>query len=139
MKGGLFIFFLILIPVFGFSQTIQPDTAKTSHFIEYHKLNLISNIEKNVSLYDLNFQNRIYSANRITLNSIYKTPGLNLMINDLSIREIRINNELDKYLKFRKSIQLNLDLGVVGKVLGYSKTTTAFILAIIHLLKYKMK
>ena len=139
MRGRLFIFFLILIPYIGFSQTDQTDTTKKLPFVELNKLNTVFNIEKSERVYSLSFQNRIYSFNKITLNSVYKTSGLNLKSNDLSNREIRINNELDKYLKYRKSIQLNLNLGVVGKVFGYSRTTAVFVLAIIHLLKYKMK
>jgi hypothetical protein len=49
----------------------------------------------------------------------------------------RVKDQLISYLNFRKQQLANYDLGLIGRMLGYSKNTAAIILAIIHLIRYK--
>lgn len=51
----------------------------------------------------------------------------------------KINDQLMNYFQFQRKIKLKSQLGVFGKVLGYSKNITAVILAILHVIKYKKR
>ena len=50
-----------------------------------------------------------------------------------------INDELYKYIKYNKDLALKSDLGIFGETLGYSKTIAAFVLAILHVVKYRKR
>lgn len=49
----------------------------------------------------------------------------------------RVNDQLTNYFKFQKEVADQKRLGEIEKILGQARTVSAFVLAIIHLIKYK--
>ena len=140
-----FLLFLVICSIREFPQTIKPDSVNNLRHFKLNKLNLINFDELNMILC-LKSNENIYSAfkfpfnreNQITAPVLHSISNSVLLSNNyLSSESERINNEFNSYLKFRKGIQLKTDLGEIGKILGNSKTIAAFVLLLVHLIKYR--
>lgn len=143
---GMFltVIFITMSTLNIFPQIYNKDTTIKLSFNE-NKLNMLFNLESNIQYYKVKYNSKLSYNNKIRLISFSTISGFDFSefslssLNYRAAQEEFINTEFNSYLKLSREFEIDTDLGIASKIIGHSETLMTFILAVIHIIKYKTK